>query len=128
MALVNELRGEFPWGLLILRDDSPAADLPLTVDGLVTATPDAAVVSVGHEELGETTTIRIWDDAADVVAPCRFDGVLRTPSGTLLIADALAEVVVLRLPSPDAVRVLVHSDEGPGTDLLDIVLVPADPA
>ena len=114
------------WGIAIVS--APDAAVPETLEPtLVTATPDALVIKVRHAQDIEAEAFEgDWDWATASIRvrslteldqtgePVAFEGLLRVPTGELIIGDADSQVRVNDLSDPSRVRVYADnaSDSG----------------
>ena len=107
----GHLQALFPWGLLLVTDDSSSDEIPPWASDadVVTATPTAVVVRVVHEQEG-TAEVVVREGESQDMGLIVFDGVIEVPSGRLRVGDALNDqkLIVSVQPGPHLLRVSVN--------------------
>lgn len=107
----GRLQAPFPWGLLVVTDDSSTDEIPAwTSDAdVVTATASTVVVRVVHDQEG-TAEVTVLEGESQDTNLIVFDGVIEVPSGRLRVGDALNDqtLIVPVQPGIHALRIRVN--------------------
>ena len=91
-ALLGQLRHAFPWGVLLITDDSSTEQIPTwdSSEVQVSAGDTAAVLRVMHAQEGDVT-VQVWHQPSQPMGLEVYQGQIHLPSGTLRISDATNE-------------------------------------
>lgn len=124
--LLGEIEASFPWGVLLVTDDSSTEQIPqwTSEQEQVTHAKTALVVRVLHQGEG-SVQVRVWNTSGDVRGRLTFSGIIDVASGVLRVSDALGDEV-LRLPvavGPHSVE--IYADSLQEASEVHVVLDPA---
>jgi hypothetical protein len=120
--LLGEVRGGFPWGVLLITDKASTNPIPnwASDEDQVTSTADALVVRVVHQDEGEAD-VHVWSGRGDLGGAIIYRGTLATPSGTVRVGDALGEHAEMMPLGAGVHRIDVYADSAREASVVHIV-------
>ena len=123
--MLGELRGQFPFGVLLITDEQSTEPIPdwSSEDQQVTRAVTAMVVKIRHEVDGPAT-VRIWDEQPSRAGVTDAEEVLTVRSGVLRVSTATgAHFVRIQVPKgPVLIRVIASAPRNP--EEIDLVIRP----
>ncbi len=122
---IGELEAEFPFGVLLVTDESSSELIPewSSAEEQVTSADSAAVVRVRHADEGPIR-VRIWDDERVVAGALAFDGRFKIESGTVKVSDALGSAAVTIPIESGTRRLKIFVNSAVEADQVDLVIGP----
>lgn len=123
MTVLAELTADFPWGVLVVTDDSSVEEIPQwsRPDQVVAVAKSALAVRVRHADEGPVT-IRVCDTQIDAVGELVFAGSLHLESGVLRICDALCEESAVVQIAAAGLNVGVYANQRSEATAIDVVI------
>jgi hypothetical protein len=124
--MLTELRAQFPFGILLVTDDTSTEPIPKwsSDEQQVNLARSAMAIKIRHEADG-AAMVRVWDgdqkvpDARDVATVF-----LKTPSRILRISSAAGETFIRVDVPTDEVRVRILASAARDTDEVHLVISP----
>jgi len=92
---IAEIKGAFPWGLLVVCDDLDPEEIPPweTDETAVTASGTSLLCRVLHGQFGDVE-VHVWDAESQLAGYEVFSGNLRIDSGVLIVGDVPRDLFV----------------------------------
>jgi hypothetical protein len=125
----RQLRGRFPWGVLLVTDDVSSEPIPDWAgnDAQVTRSRTAVVIKVLHEIDG-AATVRLLRERSSTERVVICDATIDVPSGKLRVSNATADQAMTVDVAPGPVSLRICGDRARDPTSVDIVLLPGIPS